>query len=357
MERRYTWNLRNNIEGKQISGGLGRPVRGSLFTGIPAKISDMPILPDLATIRAAESLLRKYFGPTPLQKTRTPGRPGEELYFKIETGLPTGSFKPRGALWALATNLQRHPYQEVTACSTGNHGAAVAFAAKSLGVRAKIFLPDNPNPVKKKKIEDLGARAVESGSQDLAAAFEHARDYSQRDGVYFLNDATDPDLSAGPATIGLEIAEQLAEAATVFVPIGDTALIRGVAAAIKQLSPRTKIVGVQAERAPSYALSWKSGKATPTESCDTCADGLATRTPDQLNVNVIRELVDDMALVTEAQMIDAIGTLYRAENILAEPAGAAAFAAWRNYPQSPGPKVVLVTGANITDEVRRRAGI
>ena len=155
----------------------------------------------LEMILQARSRLHGLLPRTPLISCETLSRRlGCRVSLKLECLQKTGSFKPRGALWALATNLQRHPYKEVTACSTGNHGAAVAFAAKTLGVRATIFLPDNPNPVKKKKIEDLGARAVESGSQDLAAAFEAAKDYSRRDGVYFLNDATDPDLAAGPAT-------------------------------------------------------------------------------------------------------------------------------------------------------------
>ena len=106
-------------------------------------------------------------------------------------------------------------------------------------------------------------------------------------------------MPVGTATIGMEIVEQVPTVSTVYVPMGDTALIRGVAAAVKQLSPKVRVVGVQAERAPSYYLSWKQGKAVPTDTCDTCADGLATRTPEQQNVKVIRELVDDVVLVSE----------------------------------------------------------
>jgi len=281
---------------------------------------------------------------------------GSEVYLKIETVLPTGSFKPRGAMYALAKNLQRRQIDEVIASSTGNHGAATAFAARTLGVSATIFLPEQANPVKRKKIEDLGARIVCHGSIDLAGAFQMASEYSRRPGVYFLNDATDPDLPAGPATIGLEILEQLPDLSAVFVPMGDTALIRGVGAAIKQLSPQTKLIGVQAEQAPSYVLSWRAGKPLPTNTCNTCADGLATRTPEAANVPAIREVVDEVALVSEAQMIDAIRHLYVRENVLAEPAGAAATAAYLAVPVS-GRVALLVTGANIADEVRQQAGI
>jgi threonine dehydratase len=221
---------------------------------------------------------------------------------------------------------------------------------------ATIFLPEQANPVKRKKIEDLGARIVCHGSIDLAGAFQMASEYSRRPGVYFLNDATDPDLPAGPATIGLEILEQLPDLSAVFVPMGDTALIRGVGAAIKQLSPQTKLIGVQAEQAPSYVLSWRAGKPLPTNTCNTCADGLATRTPEAANVPAIREVVDEVALVSEAQMIDAIRHLYVRENVLAEPAGAAATAAYLAVPVS-GRVALLVTGANIADEVRQQAGI
>lgn len=316
----------------------------------------MPTLPELSTIREAQALLRKYFAATPLLKASSLSRNGAEAYLKVETGLPTGSFKPRGALFALATNLQRRSIEEVIASSTGNHGAAVAFAARTLGVRATIFLPEGANPVKRKKIEDLGARIVSKGSADLAAAFQLANEYSQRPGVYFLNDATDPDLPAGPATIGMELLEQHPTLTAVYVPMGDTALIRGVASAIKQLAPSIKIIGVQAEQAPSYALSWRSGKPTPTESCDTCADGLATRTPEAENVSAIRQVVDDVVLVSEAQMIDAIRILYLQENVLAEPAGAAATAAWLKQSHS-GCAALLVSGGNISDDVRKRAGI
>ena len=316
----------------------------------------MPSLPGLPVIREAQQVLAKYFPPTPLVKAPSLSSAGAEVHLKIETGLPTGSFKPRGAIYALARNLKRRPISEVTASSTGNHGAATAFAARTLGVAATIFLPEGANPVKLKKIEDLGARIVCHGSIDLAEAFQKASEYSSKPGVYFLNDATDPDLPAGPATIGLEIAEQLADVTAVFVPMGDTALIRGVGAAIKALSPQTKVIGVQAEQAPSYVLSWRAGKPISTDTCSTCADGLATRTPEKENVAAIRKVVDDVVLVSETEMIDAVRRLYTLEKVIAEPSGAATTAAYLQKPVS-GRVVLLVTGANISDEVRERAGL
>jgi threonine dehydratase len=315
------------------------------------------IKPSLDPIREAQKLLATHFGPTRLVAAPGLSRPGVEAYLKLELELPTGSFKPRGAIWGLAANLSKREIKEVTASSTGNHGAAVAYAAKLLGLRATIFLPANPNPVKRKKIADLGANIVEAGGADLAHAFQQATEYSARPGIYFLNDATDADLPAGPATIALEVLEQLPETRAIYVPMGDTALIRGVGAAVRQVNPNVKVIGVQAELAPSYFLSWKEGRVIPTDTCDTCADGLATRTPEAANVRAIRELVDDVILISEDEMIGTIRRLHDLHGIFAEPAGAAATAAFLKHSAAAGPAVLLVTGGNITDAVRARAGI
>jgi threonine dehydratase len=321
----------------------------------------MAIFPDLQTAREALKVLARYLPITraiPAHSLSLSG-PGVAVHLKLETELPTGSFKPRGALYALVANLARRRVEEVTASSTGNHGAAVAFAAKALGIPATIFLPAKPNPVKRQKISDLGARIVESGAVDLAGAFQEASAYSARPGVYFLNDATDPDVPVGTATIGIEILEQIPTVSTVYVPMGDTALIRGVASALKQLSSKIRVIGVQAERAPSYYLSWKEGRVVSTDTCDTCPDGLATRTPEAQNVQAIRELVDDVVLVSEDQLLGAVAHLYtREEGVLAEPAGAAATAAFLADPSDSGGSVVLmVTGANISADVKQRAGV
>jgi threonine dehydratase len=316
----------------------------------------MPCLPDLSTVRDAQKVLATRFPPTPLMKAVRLSCSDGDVYLKLETRLPTGSFKPRGAVYALTKNLEARKIDEVIASSTGNHGAATAYAAQALGVRATIFLPEGANVVKQRKIEDLGARIICRGNLDLAGAFEAAKEYSQHPGVYFLNDATDPDLPAGPGTIGVELLDQLPDLSAVFVPMGDTALIRGVGSAVKQVAPNVRIVGVQAARAPSYVLSWRAGRAVPTDRCDTCADGLATRTPEEENVAAIRKVVDDVVLVDEEQMIDAIRRLFREEGVLAEPAGAAATAAYLAHPIS-GRVALLVTGENISDEVRQRACI
>jgi threonine dehydratase len=317
----------------------------------------LEIVPSILTIREAQGFLAKYFASTRLIAAPFLSKAaGKNVYLKLETELPTGSFKVRGAFWALAERMKRGPISEVVACSTGNHGAAVAFAAKQFGIAARIFLPTNCNPVKQGRIAELGAAIVESGGSDCASAFLLAAEYAKRPGVYFLNDATDEDLPAGPGTISCEILEQLPETSAILVPMGDTALIRGMAAAAKQIAPRVKIIGVQAEKAPSYYLSWKEGKVVGTETCDTIADGLATRTPEAANVRDVGRLVDDVALVSEEQMLRAIETLLVEEHVLAEPAGAASTAALLRGDTVCGERVVLVvSGANISREVLKRA--
>lgn len=315
------------------------------------------IQPSLATIRGAQKFLAKYFAPTRLiaapflsQRTR------KNVYLKLETELPTGSFKVRGVFYALAERMKKGPVREVVASSTGNHGAAVAYAAKEFGSTARIFLPANCNPVKRGRIAALGAAIVESGESDLASAFQLAAEYAKQPGVYFLNDATDVDLPAGPATIACEILEQLPKATAILVPMGDTALIRGIAAAVRQIAPQVRMIGVQAERASAYYLSWREGKVVGTATCDTIADGLATRTPEPANVRDVRDLVDDVVLVSEEQMIRAIEALLVEEHVVAEPAGAASTAALLNSTDGCGDcPVLLVSGANISREMLKKA--
>lgn len=288
------------------------------------------------------------FPPTPLL------RPSGLPRLKIETGLPTGSFKVRGALVALLARLAQGPLTEVIASSTGNHGAAVAWAARQMGIASTIFLPTDPNPVKRAKIAGLGARIVEGG-KDLAEAAAHAAEYAQRDGVFYLDDSANEQVPLGTAAIGAEIVEQFPTVASIYVPMGDTALIRGVARAAKAARPGVRILGVQTERAPAYVLSWRAGHAISTETCDTAADGLATRIPRPENVAAIRALVDDVLLVTEDELFAAVARLYQGAGVIAEPSGAAAAAGWLQRPDDGA--VALVTGGNLSPAAALRAGV
>jgi threonine dehydratase len=313
----------------------------------------IPAVPVATEIEAARRLLSDHLPVTRL--VPAPGlskRLGSPVLLKLESELPTGSFKPRGALHALLRRQASGSVAEVVASSTGKHGAAVAFAASLTGARATIFLPRDPNPVKRSRIAELGADIVEQGV-DLAEAAAAAADYAARRDAYYLDDATDVLVAAGAATIGSEILEQTGPG-TIVVPMGDTALIRGVAAAVRAAGAQARIVGVQAATAPSYYLSWKRGEPVATDTCITIADGLATRTPYAPNVHAIRDLVDDVVLVTDEDMIRAIRHLLLVEHVVAEPAGAAATAAVLQLGALDQPAVVLVTGANISPDLLER---
>jgi threonine dehydratase len=319
----------------------------------------LPIQPTLSSIQNARQMLTKHFPTTRLVKApHLTALSKKAVSLKLETELPTASFKVRGALYTLALKLRQSSIQKVVASSTGNHGAAVAYAAKVLGIRARIFLPERCNPMKRARIASFGAEITEKG-RDISDACELAlQECASNPNAFFLNDATDPDLPSATGVIGLEILEQCPQVREIYVPMGDSALIRGVAAAAKQVSDQVKIIGVQAERAPSYYLSWKKGEVVGTESCDTIADGLATRTPVQRNVQSIRELVDNVVLVSERELLLAVDTLLLEEHVLAEPAGAASTAALLksgNLLANADEVVLVVSGANISRAVLRQS--
>ena len=317
------------------------------------------MIPTTEQVNDARALLRRYLRPTRLIPAERIGRDSDtQIYLKLETELPTGSFKPRGALYALMKNLEQRAINGVVAASTGNHGAAVAYAGRLAKLPATIFLPESPNPIKRARIVALGAGVmeVESKGQSLAnaaAAFAKERDY------YFLNDASDELVPVGTATIAAEILDELPTPDVLIVPMGDTALIRGVAAEAKRRHPAVKIIGVQAAQAPSYVRSWQEGRVVSTDTCDTIADGLATCVPLEPNVRVIRELVDDVSLVSEDELLQGIRTLLFDEHLVAEAAGAAATAAYLQNPTAYAGRsvVLLVTGSNIPHELLREAAM
>ena len=325
--------------------------------GLPIQVHKA-MIPTAEQVEDARQLLKKYLRPTRLVHAESLERRSHaQVYLKLESDLPTGSFKPRGAIYALLTTALHSSPTGVVAASTGNHGAAVAYASRIANLPATIFLPENPNPVKRDRIVNLGATVVERGSPDQTAAIQTAGMFAREHGHYFLDDASSPLVPVGTATIASEILDEVPQPDVIFVPMGDTALIRGVAAEAKRRHPSVHIIGVQAELAPAYARSWEKGDVIVTETCDTIADGLATRYPLKPNVETIRELVDEVRLVSEQEMLDAVGFLLFEEHIVAEPSGAAATAALLQGVESfAGLNIVLLmTGANVTKEILSRA--
>jgi threonine dehydratase len=296
--------------------------------------------------------LQRFFKPARLVQAERIGTDSNtRIFLKLETDLPTKSFKPRGALYALLTTLSRQPIKGVVASSTGNHGAAVAYAARVAQLPATIFLPQSPNPFKRARIVSLGAQVVEAESKGASLA-DAADAYAREHNYYFLDDSSSDLVPVGTATIASEIFDELPRPDVLIVPMGDTALIRGLAAEAKRRHPGVKIIGVQAEQAPSYVRSWREGRVVTTETCDTIADGLATSVPLESNVREIRELVDDVCLLSEDELMRGIRTLLFEERVVAEAAGAAATAAYLQNPSMyAGFNVVLlVTGANLPND-------
>ena len=304
----------------------------------------------------ARELLWRFLKPTRLVQAERIGRDSDtQIYLKLESELPTRSFKPRGALYALMKTLEQRSIKGVVAASTGNHGAAVAYSARLAKLPATIFLPQNPNPIKRARIVSLGATVKEVDWKphalgDAAAAFAQEHDY------YFLNDGSDELVPVGTATIAAEIFDELPTPDVLIVPMGDTALIRGVAAEAKRRHPSVRIIGVQAAQAPSYVRSWQADRVITTDTCNTIADGLATCVPLESNVRAIRELVDDVCLVSEDELLQGIRTLLFEEHLVAEAAAAAATAAYLQNPSaySGSQVVLLVTGSNIPHELLSR---
>lgn len=305
----------------------------------------------------ARELLRRFIRPTRLVPAERIGTESNtRVYLKLETDLPTSSFKPRGALYALMKTIEQSSIQGVVAASTGNHGAAVAYAARVANLPATIFLPESPNPIKRARIVALGAKVmeVESKGESLAKA---AAAFAQEHDYYFLDDSSSELVPVGTATIAAEILDELPTPDVVIVPMGDTALIRGLSSEAKRRHPAVKIVGVQAAEAPSYVRSWHEGRVVTTETCDTIADGLATCVPLERNVRAIRELVDEVCLLSEDELLQGIRTLLFEEHVIAEAAGAAATAAYLQNPAAYAGRsvVLLVTGSNLPHDLLVRA--
>jgi threonine dehydratase len=309
--------------------------------------------------RAAQSLLRQIVPESRLAGTdNLSSHGGGWVYLKLESEGPTGSFKVRGAYQAIDVRQKQMngKLPGVVTSSTGNHGAAVAYAAAKQHIPSRVYLPENPNPAKRARIADIGAEIVEAG-KFLEETRHHAAKFAEESSWYNIVDGSDPDMLPGTATIACEILDKLTRADAIFVPVGDSTLIRGVAFAAKQLRPEIKIVGVQAERAPAYAFSFAKGHAISTDSSDTIADGLAVRGTSDENVREIGALVDEFVLVSENQMLSAMRHLMIQEHVIAEPAGAATTAAFLKTEAHYAKKiaVLLVTGSNVTEELALRA--
>jgi threonine dehydratase len=280
---------------------------------------------------------------TPLEKSSF----GPNVWLKREDTHKLGAFKWRGALPTLAGYGD---VGTVVTASTGNHGAATAWAARQLGLRAVVFVPEQASATKLAHIERLGAEIRREGA-DMDEAKELGQAEATRRGVPFFEDGAEPAQYEGYEAIGDELLDQLGGTpAAVVVPVGNGALLGGIGRAVKARSPETLRVGVVAAAAPVMADSWEAGRAVPSEESVTFADGLAVRVAIPYAVDVLNEVATHMLRVSEAEIAGGV-LAYVDAGIRAEGAAGAALAALPQLPDLDGPVVLVVTGRNIDDDL------
>jgi threonine dehydratase len=290
---------------------------------------------------------------TPLEAAPPAVAGGLSLYLKREDTHELGAFKWRGALPALAVFKAAGAPGVVTA-STGNHGAATAWAAAQLGLAAVVYAPVDASRTKLAHIERLGADVRLEGD-DLDEAKERGLADAAARGFPFFEDGAEAVQYEGYAAIGDELLDQLEEApAAVVVPVGNGALLGGVGAAVLRRSPETLRIGVVSTAAPVMADSWEAGRPVPSDRSGTFADGLAVRVAIPYAVSVLGDVATHMLRVEEPDIARAVAAFADA-GIRAEGAAGAGLAALPQLPALDGPVVLVVTGRNIDDEVLERA--
>ena len=278
-----------------------------------------------------------------------------ELYLKPENLQYTGSFKLRGSGYKIAMLSDEEKAKGVIACSAGNHAQGVALAASKCGISSLICLPDSAPISKVEATKGYGAEVcLVNGCYD--DAYAKALQLKEEKGYTFVHPFDDEDVIAGQGTVGLEIINEFADADAVIVPIGGGGLISGVAYAIKSLKPSIKVYVVQAQGAPSMYNSINHGKIECLSSVSTIADGIAVKQPGENTFELVKNYVDDIALVTEDEISSAILALIEKQKMIAEGAGAVSVAA-AMFGKLPiqGKKVVsLVSGGNIDVSILSR---
>jgi threonine dehydratase len=248
-----------------------------------------------------------------------------ELVFKLELLQVTGTFKARGALSVMLQLTDAERARGVTAVSAGNHAIAVAYAAHTLGISARIVMLKSANPARRARASAYGAD-IEI-AEDGPSAFRRVQEIKTQEGRVFVHPYEGPRTVAGTATAGLEWYEQAASLDAIVVAVGGGGLIAGVAAAFKQLAPATKIYGVEPEGADSMSRSFSAGAPVTLPSVATIADSLAPPMATPYTFDVCRRFVDRMVLISDQQLRESMGVLARDLKLCVEPAGAAALAA------------------------------
>ncbi|MHC1625769.1 MAG: threonine ammonia-lyase [Methanoculleaceae archaeon] len=271
---------------------------------------------------------------------------GAEIYLKLETVQRGGSFKVRGAMNFIFTRMSQIGPEGVVAASAGNHAQGVAIAARTAGVPATIVMPEWASPGKQQATAGYGARVLLSGSS-LEEAMKKAQEL-EREGMTLVHPYDDPEIIAGQGTVGLEILEDLPDLDMVVVPVGGGGLIAGIATALA--GDDIRIVGVQTDACPSAAEALAAGHPVTIPAHRTIADGIRVLKTGELPFRIISRNADQVALVGEDAIIDAIFLLLERKKVLAEGAGAVGLAALLSgsIEVEPGLRVaVVISGGNI----------
>jgi len=306
-------------------------------------------LPQFSDIVDAQSALRGIVKESPLERSKSfSTMSGAEVYLKLENLQTTGSFKVRGAYNKIRSLSAAEAARGVLCASAGNHAQGVAYAATQLGVKSTVFMPIFAPPLKVIATRAYGAKVVLTG-ETFDDAFRAAAEFGRESGATFVHPFNDPLIIAGQGTVGLELFEQLRDVDEVLVPVGGGGLIAGIAIALKQLNPRIRVIGVEAEGAQSMKASVAAGRPVVLTSVDTIADGIAVKSPGNLTFEAASRLVDDLVTVSDAEIARTAYLLLQRAKILAEPAGVAAMAAVLfNRTEAKGKKVIpVISGGNI----------
>lgn len=304
-------------------------------------------------IRAARARLGDAVRQTPVwtwddPDTRAAFDAGTALHLKLEAWQHTGSFKPRGALLCAWDLSEQARSRGLTAVSAGNHAAAVAFTAHTLGTHAKVVMPRSANPARVAKCERLGAEVVLV--DDVHQAFETVEAIVADEGRTFIHPFEGPTTALGTATVGLEWVQARPELDAVIVPIGGGGLCAGIAAAVKQANPRCAVYGVEPVGADSMTRSLAAGAPVSIERVQTIADSLGAPHAAPYSFELCQRYVDDVVRVDDDALCAAMVRLFEGVKLAVEPAGAAATAAaWGPLRERLAGKQVgvLVCGANI----------
>ncbi|WP_144097675.1 threonine ammonia-lyase [Croceicoccus sediminis] len=284
---------------------------------------------------------------TPILHSQTLSKiTGADIWLKFENQQFTAAYKERGALNALLQLTDEQRAKGVIAASAGNHSQGLSYHGTRLGVPVTIVMPRTTPTVKVMQTESVGGKVVQEG-ETFDEAYAHARKLEKELGLTFVHPFDDPVVASGQGTVGLEMLDDVPELDTLVVPIGGGGLISGIATIAKSIKPDIEIVGVQAKLFPSMFSRIKGGDLP----CggDTLAEGIAVKAPGEITSQVIRELVDDILLVDEAALENAVSLLLQIEKTVVEGAGAAGLAAVLSHRERfKGRKIGLVLcGGNI----------